>query len=63
MIRKKRTRRMLRRPGNSHIRPHRVRTIESNGDGHLRAFVRVLARQAAREVIEAHHLPQSGSIH
>jgi len=63
MIRKGRTRRVRRRPGSSRIRVQSARTIESNGDAHLKAFVRVLARQAAREVFEAHHLPKSGSIH
>jgi len=63
MIRSGRTRRMRRPPGNSHIRPHKARTIESNGDAHLRAFVRVLARQAARELFEAHCIPKTGSIH
>ncbi len=63
MIRRRQTRRMRRRPGNSWIRAQSARTIESNGDAHLKAFVRVLARREAREVFEAHHLPKSGSIH
>lgn len=63
MIRRRRTRRMRRRPGNSGIRAQSARTIESNGDAHLKAFVRVLARQAARAVFEAHYVPKSGSIH
>ena len=63
MIQRKRIRRVRQRPGNSLIRAQSARTIESNGDARLRAFVRVLARQAARELFEAHCIPKTGSIH
>ena len=63
MIQRRRIRRMRQRPGHSRIRAHSARTIENNGDAHLRAFVRVLARQAARELFEAQCMPKTGSIH
>jgi hypothetical protein len=46
----------------------RIRTdannlIDARTDDHLRAFVRVLARQAAREVFEAQLKRGSGPVH
>ena len=53
MAERRRSRRARRRREIQRIRTDANNQIDARADDHLRAFVRVLARQAAREVFEA----------
>ena len=53
MAERRRSRRARRRREVRHVRTDANNQIDARADDHLRAFVRVLARQAAREVFEA----------
>jgi hypothetical protein len=53
MAERRRARRARRRPDIQRVRTDANNQIDARADDHLRAFVRVLARQAAREVFEA----------
>ena len=53
MAERRRARRARQRREVQRIRTDANNQIDSRADDHLRAFVRVLARQAAREVFEA----------
>lgn len=53
MAERRRARRARRRREVQRIRTDANNEIDARADDHLRVFVRVLARQAAREVFEA----------
>lgn len=53
MADRRRSRRARRRRDVQRVRTDVNKQIDARADDHLRAFVRVLARQAAREVFEA----------
>ena len=53
MAERRRSRRVRRRRNVRRVRADANNQIDARADDHLRAFVRVLARQAAREVFEA----------
>jgi hypothetical protein len=53
MAERRRARRARRRREGQRIRADANNQIDARADDHLRAFVRALARQAAREVFEA----------
>ena len=53
MAERRQSRRVRRRRDVRRVRADANNQIDARADDHLRAFVRVLARQAAREVFEA----------